>query len=180
MAHRSRPDTKGLVLSRGFVKEDDLEHAGTDVPERPVSEHPNYVTPHGLQQLQHAMQTLEKERTTLSARKDDPTAQQRLSMINRDLRYLEARLEAAIIVDPQDQSREQVLFGAHVHVEDDEGQRQVFQIVGEDEADIAQNKVSWISPLARALIGHKPGEVVTWQRPAGNVELEIIDIHYGE
>lgn len=169
-----------MALSRGFVKEDDLEHAGTDVPERPISPHPNYVTPQGLQQLQQDMQALEKERTTLSARKDDPTAQQRLSMINRDLRYLEARLEAAIIVDPQQQSREQVLFGAHVHVEDDEGQRQVFQIVGEDEADIAQNKVSWISPLARALIGHKRGEVVTWQRPVGNLELEIIDIHYGE
>jgi transcription elongation factor GreB len=167
-------------VSRGFVKEDDLEHAGTDVPERPVSQHPNYVTPQGLQQLQEAMQALDKERTTLSARKDDPMAQQRLAMINRDLRYLEARLETAIMVDPQQQSREQVLFGAHVEVEDEEGQTHLFQIVGEDEADIAHNKVSWVSPLARALIGHKRGESVTWNRPAGNLELEIINIHYGD
>jgi len=175
----SQLDWKGIALSRGFVKEDDLEHAGTDVPERPVSPHPNYVTPQGLKQLQHDMQALDRERTALSGRKDDPVAQQQLGMINRDLRYLEARLETAIIVDPGQQSRDQVLFGAHVEVEDEEGQTHVFQIVGEDEADIAQNKVSWVSPLAKALIGHKRGESVTWNRPAGNLELEIINIEYG-
>ena len=165
-------------MSRGFVKEDDLEHAGTDLPERPISEHPNYVTPAGLQQLQAQESVLEKERQQLAPLKDDPVAQQRLAMVERDLRYLQARLESALLVDPAQQSGEQVLFGAKVTVEDENGDRHVFMIVGEDEADIAANKVSWVSPLANSLLGHKIGDSVTWLRPAGNQTLEITEIDY--
>ena len=165
-------------MSRGFVKEDDLEHAGTDLPERPLSEHPNYVTPTGLQQLRQLSAELEQERQALAPRKDDPVAQQRLGMVDRDLRYVSARLEQAILVDPAQQSGQKVLFGAKVTVEDEEGESHLFTIVGEDEADIAANKVSWVSPLAKALLGHKIGDNVTWQRPAGNLMLEIINIEY--
>jgi transcription elongation factor GreB len=165
-------------MSRGFVKEDDLEHAGTDLPERPISEHPNYVTPTGLQQLQAQESVLEKERQQLAPLKEDPVAQQRLAMVERDLRYLQARLESALLVDPAQQSGEQVLFGAKVTVEDENGDRHVFMIVGEDEADIAANKVSWVSPLAKSLLGHKTGDNVTWLRPAGNQILEITEIDY--
>ena len=70
-------------MSRGFVKEDDLEHAGTDLPERPLSEHPNYVTPTGLQQLQQQAADLEQQRLELAPRKEDPSAQQQLARINR-------------------------------------------------------------------------------------------------
>lgn len=167
-------------MSRGFVKEDDLEHAGTDLPERPVSQHPNYVTPVGLKLLQQAAEQLEQERTELFPRKEDPIANQRLSVVQRDLRYYEARLEQAILVNPADQPADTVLFGATVTVEDEEGENRVFSIVGEDEADIAVNKVSWVSPLAKALIGHKTGDSVTWIRPAGNQLLEIIEITYPE
>ena len=167
-------------MSRGFVKEDDLEHAGTDLPERPVSPHPNYVTPVGLKLLQQAAEQLEQERTELFPRKEDPIANQRLSVVQRDLRYYEARLEQAILVNPADQPADTVLFGATVTVEDEEGENRVFSIVGEDEADIAVNKVSWVSPLAKALIGHKTGDSVTWIRPAGNQLLEIIEITYPE
>jgi transcription elongation factor GreB len=165
-------------MSRGFVKEDDLEHAGTDLPERPISEHPNYVTPTGLQQLQAQESVLEKERQQLAPLKEDPVAQQRLAMVERDLRYLQARLESALLVDPAQQSGEQVLFGARVTVEDENGDRHLFMIVGEDEADIAANKVSWVSPLAKSLLGHKIGDSVTWLRPAGNQTLEITEIDY--
>ena len=165
-------------MSRGFVKEDDLEHAGTDLPERPLSEHPNYVTPLGLQQLQQQTERLEQERQQLLPRKDDPTVSQRLGMVERDLRYFEARLEQVIMVEPSTQPSDKVLFGATVTMEDEDGEPQVFTIVGEDEADISAHKVSWVSPLAHALIGHKVGESVTWLRPAGNLVLEIIDIHY--
>lgn len=165
-------------MSRGFVKEDDLEHAGTDLPERPLSEHPNYVTPAGLQQLQQQESALEKERQALAPRKEDPVAQQRLAMVERDLRYFQARLESAIPVDPAQQSGEQVLFGAKVTVEDENGDHHVFMIVGEDEADIAASKVSWVSPLAKSLLGHKIGDSVTWLRPAGNQVLEITEIDY--
>ncbi len=165
-------------MSRGFVKEDDLERAGTDLPERPLSEHPNYVTPLGLQQLQQQAAQLEQERQELAPRKDDPIANQRLGMVERDLRYFQARLEQVILVDPATQPGDTVVFGATVSVEDEDGASHIFTIVGEDEADIAANKVSWASPLARALIGHKVGESVTWLRPVGNLVLEITAIHY--
>ena len=165
-------------MSRAFVKENDLEHAGTDLPERPQSEHPNYVTPFGLKQLQQAAEALERERQSLSPRKEDPVARQRLGMVERDLRYVQSRLERAIPVNPAQQDRDTVLFGAVVSLEDEHGEEHLYAIVGEDEADITQHKVSWVSPLARALLGHKPGEQVTWRRPAGNLILEITDIHY--
>ena len=163
-------------MSRGFVKEDDLELAGTDLPERPISEHPNYVTPTGLAQLQQQFELLEQERQQLSPSKDDPVVSQRLGMVERDLRYFEARLEDVILVEPSAEPADTVLFGATVEVEDEDGQLQTFTLVGEDEADIAANKVSWASPLARALLGHKVGESVIWKRPAGDLILEIISI----
>ncbi|OAM52771.1 transcription elongation factor GreAB [Methylovorus sp. MM2] len=165
-------------MSRGFVKEDDLEHAGTDLPERPLSEHPNYVTPTGLKQLQEKADALEQERLLLAQRKEDPVAQQKLVMVERDSRYYLARLENAIIVEPTNQSKEKVLFGAKVTAEDEEGETLAFSIVGEDEADIAANKVSWVSPLAKALLGQKTGDSVLWHRPAGDITLEIISIEY--
>jgi len=165
-------------VSRGFVKEDDLEHAGTDLPERPLSEHPNYVTPLGLQQLRQQAEQLEQERQKLAPRKDDPVVSQRLGMVERDLRYFEARLEQVIVVEPSAQPSDRVLFSATVSAEDEDGELQVFTIVGEDEADIAAHKVSWVSPLARALLGHKVGDSVTWRRPAGNMILEITKIEY--
>ena len=166
-------------MSRGFVKEDDLELAGTDLPERPISELPNYVTPNGLKQLKEIENTLLDERELLAVKKEDPTAVQRLAMVDRDLRYVQARLEKAILVEiPQDQTPSAAVFGTTVIVEDDEGEQHHFQIVGEDEADIALGTVSFASPLAKALIGHKVGDSVRWKRPAGDLNLEIIQITY--
>jgi transcription elongation factor GreB len=164
-------------MSRGFVKEDDLEHAGTDVPERPVSIHPNYVTANGYAQLQQQAEKLTQEVLSLSSKKDESSAQQKLAVLNRDLRYISARLESALLTNP-DKTSKHVLFGAKVTVEDENGDQHSYEIVGEDEADIHANKVSWTSPLANALIGQKVGESVIWQRPVGNTILEIIAIHY--
>lgn len=162
-------------MSRGFVKEDDLEHAGTDLPERPLSSHPNYVTPVGHAQLQQEAAQLEAERQGLLANKDDPSTQQKLARINRDLRYMAARLESAIVIGAEKPAlnSQEVHFGAEVEVEDMDGKTHVFSIVGEDEADIQAGKISWVSPLAKALIGHKVGDEVTWLRPAGNTTLII-------
>ena len=170
------------LMSRGFVKEDDLEHAGTDVPERPVSAHPNYVTANGYAQLQAQAASLAQAILKLKAKKEDPQAQQQLAVANRDLRYVAVRLEHAQIVTKQEVASglapDQVLFGTTVVVEDENGDAHTYQIVGEDEADIKINKVSWTSPLASALIGQKVGDSVVWARPAGNTVLEIIDIKY--
>jgi len=165
-------------MSRGFVKEDDLELAGTDLPERPLSPHANYVTPAGLQQLQQTLKTLESARSQYAARKEEPSAQQKLAEIDRDLRYVVARLESAQLVEPAQQPRHTVLFGAKVQVEDETGQQSAFQIVGEDEADIAQQKVSYVSPVAKALLGRKVGDSTLWQRPAGPLQLDILTIEY--
>jgi transcription elongation factor GreB len=166
-------------MSRGFVKEDDLEHAGTDVPERQISAHPNYVTTNGYVQLQQKAQALEKEIKLLSAKKDDSDTQQKLAVLNRDLRYIAARMESAQVVATQsDMISEQVLFGSMVTVEDENGDSHTYEIVGEDEADIKTNKIGWTSPLAKALIGQKVGESVVWVRPAGNTILEIMNIKY--
>lgn len=164
-------------MSRGFVKEDDLELAGTDLPERPVSLLPNYVTVSGFAQLQAISSQLENQRLMLSQQKEDATARQTLAMVERDLRYISSRLESAIITTPNAQTQ-QVVFGATVTVENETGEELKYQIVGEDEADIHVNKISWASPLAKALIGSKVGDSVTWFRPAGNTLLEIISIQF--
>ena len=164
-------------MSRGFVKEDDLEHAGTDVPERSISTQPNYVTVKGYALLEKQANALELQRKTISEKKEDQQVQQQLAIVNRDLRYVAARLESALLTKP-DAAASQVLFGATVTVEDDEGDSHTYEIVGEDEADIKANKVSWTSPLAKALIGHKVDETVIWARPAGNQILNITNIDY--
>ena len=165
-------------MSRGFVKEDDLEHAGTDLPERQISTHPNYVTPVGLKQLEDEANALDKTRADLVGQKDNETVKQKLAGADRDLRYFSARLEQAILVKPAEQDKSTVLFGATVQVEDEEGELLQFHLVGEDEADIAKQKVSYVSPIAKALIGRKVGDSVIWRRPAGAIELEIIEITY--
>lgn len=165
-------------MSRGFVKEDDSERAGEDQLDRPQSPHPNYVTPNGLRQLQEEAARLAEERNHWLARKNEPLTAQKLAKVERDLRYVNERIERAILVDPDKQPTDRVLFGAVVTVEDEEGETQEYAIVGEDEADIANNKVSWVSPLAKALIGAQVGSLVKWRRPAGDKELEVISIRY--
>ncbi len=165
-------------MSRAFLNEDKFERAGDELVERPVSPHPNYVTPRGFVLLRDEAERLEMLRKQLIARKDDPFAAQQKAEVERDLRYYSARLESAILVNPATQPTTEARFGAIVSVEDEEGRAFEFAIVGEDEADIADNKVSWVSPLARALIGAKVGDSVKWRRPAGNMDLEIISIDY--
>ncbi|MBC7786032.1 MAG: GreA/GreB family elongation factor [Methylophilaceae bacterium] len=163
-------------MSRAFTKESD--DAGTELPDRALSEYPNYVTLQGLQQLKLQFEAAEKDRSVLLTNKDDALAKQKIAMLERDMRYLSARQVNAIVAEHKPQNADLVLFGATIDVEDDEGILHHFSIVGEDEAHIATYKVSWVSPLAKALIGHKIGESVVWHRPAGNLNLKIIAIHY--
>lgn len=163
-------------MSRAFVRETDFDAAGAELPERPQSPHANYVTPHGLRELHDRCDSLKARYAELSGDADDPMRQQELREVERDLRYYQDRLERAIPVDPAEQAYDEVHFGARVEVEDEDGETQQFTIVGEDEADAASNKVSWVSPLARALMGARVGDSVTWKRPAGNKVLTITAI----
>lgn len=166
-------------MSRAFVNEERFEQAGgEELVDRPVSPHTNYVTPTGALELQALEASLMAEVETLKSTAEDTFAKDKIAEIERDLRYVRARLDSAILVDPKAQNHETVLFGATVEVEDKDGVHHIFHIVGEDEADASINKVSWVSPLAKSLIGQKTGDTVIWQRPAGDTTLEILDIHY--
>ncbi|MBI2313240.1 MAG: GreA/GreB family elongation factor [Betaproteobacteria bacterium] len=164
-------------MSQAFVKEQD-EALGNKLPDRPQSDHPNYVTPQGLSLLHDKVHALQEQRTALDATPDDPMKQQRVAEVERDLRYCQGRIERAVVVDLAKQPADEVHFGAVVQVRDEKGESHEFTVVGEDEADVVAGKVSWVSPLAKAMLGSKVGDTVTWQRPAGNVELEITRIRY--
>ena len=164
-------------MSRAFVKGDDSDLSGQELPERPVSSQPNYVTQEGLDQLRSRYETLQQQHAELKAAEED-FDKPKLTEIERDLRYFSQRLESAILVDPSKEPQGEVHFGATVEAEDEEGHLHRFKIVGEDEADVATGKVSWMSPLARAMMGARVGDTVKWHRPAGEVELEILEIHY--
>ena len=164
-------------MSRAFVKDDNEDLAGEELPERPVSSEPNYITPAGLAKLRSKVEELHDEHVRLKGAKED-FDRPRLAEVERDLRYYQARLESAIVVDVSTQPMEEVHFGARVKTEDEDGTVQSIVIVGEDEADAAHGRVSWQSPLAKALMGAKVGDTVTWNRPAGSTTLDILEIHY--
>lgn len=166
-------------MSRAFVKDSDEDADAGDVPERPVPAHPNYVTARGLAQLQARERDLAARHEQLkSVAEDDSSAKHKLREVDRDLRYFRAQLERAELVGAAAGLGDEVRFGAEVVIEDDAGAQQRYRIVGDDEADAAAGDISWASPLARALIGARVGEVVTWQRPAGSVEIEVTGIRY--
>ena len=164
-------------MSRAFVKESDEELAANELPERPLSAEPNYVTVHGLEALRARLKELQDERDRLAAAAE-PMAKQRLLEVKRDIRYFGAQIERATVVDPAGQPRDEVHFGASVTISDEQGKTHTFHIVGDDEADVAAGSISWASPLARAMIGAKVGDTVKWQRPAGASEVEIVTIRY--
>lgn len=166
-------------MSRAFVKEDD---AGTpeEKVDLPISAHPNFVTPAGLQMLRDKVTTFEEERARLKEHEAELAAQSHLPRVEQELRYVEERLRVAIPVDLARQPRDRVAFGAQVTVEDEDGKQRDYTIVGEDEADPQAGKVSYVSPLARALDGAGVGDLITWKRPAGDQELEVVAIRYEE
>ena len=161
-------------MSRAFVNED----AGADrpdLPELPLSRHPNYVTLRGLADLRARLAARLDDLTRLRARED------RLDKLpeaaaERDIRWLEARLASAIPVDSASQTTAEMAFGLQALVADQTGAETLYEITGEDEADPAKGRIAPHSPLARALIGARPGDEVTWRRPAGDITLEILEI----
>jgi transcription elongation GreA/GreB family factor len=164
-------------MSRAFVKEDTDNGAG-EIADLPQSSHPNYVTPRGLAQLKERFAAAQARRRALLEVGEGGGNELALANVARDLRYLEARLERAIPVDPASQPHDEVAFGATVRVADDKGAEREFAIVGEDEADVEHGSVSWVSPLAKALIGAAVGDEIVWRRPAGDIALEVLAISY--
>jgi transcription elongation factor GreB len=154
---------------------------------------PTYLTPEGAKKLTDELQhLLTRERTKVVQEVAEAAAQgdrsenaeyiygkKRLREIDRRIRFLTKRLDSAEVVGGEEVGdRTRAHFGASVEVEDADGQRRRYVLVGPDEADPAQGKVSYLAPIGRALLKRKVGDLVTVQRPAGDLELEIVSISY--
>ena len=140
-------------MSRAFVRETDGAEVPQDLPERPVSSHPNFVTARGLQQIESRIHELEAAREA-PKRSEDKDA---LARVDRDLRYWQQRKATAKVVEPESEPKK-VRFGVRVTVRYEDGTERAFTLVGEDEADPAQGLISWMSPIAQALIGTSVGD----------------------
>jgi transcription elongation GreA/GreB family factor len=140
-------------MSRAFVKESDGEP--DPLPERAISEHANFVTARGLALIDQAIQNLELERSAARSA-DDKGA---LARIGRDLRYFQLRRESARLITPQAEPTV-ARFGVQVWLETEDGTERAYRIVGEDEADPANGLLSYVSPLAKSLLGARVGTVI--------------------
>ncbi len=169
-------------MSRGFVKEDDQEEAPFIPPRAALpSGEINYVTPEGYDKLLKEKSTIGKEIADLEI-EEGKERRHSLTILNGKLNLLNARISSARILNPKDQSQDEVRFGAKVVFKfltgDQKGSLKEFQIVGVDEADIKINKIAFVAPLAKALTGKKIGEI-TEVFMAGKIqELEIVSIEY--
>ena len=158
-----------------------------------MSDTPNYITPAGWRSLKDELyQLVNKERPEIvqivnwaasngdrSENGDYLYGKRRMREIDRRIRFLTKRLEAAQVVDPETrEATDQIFFGATVTLLRGNGSEQTVKIVGIDEIDTAQNKISWISPLARCLIQAREGDEVSLNTPEGREDIEILEVAY--
>ena len=158
-------------MSVAFTREEDAEAAAADLPDRPVSPHPNLVTAAGLVAIEAALAEARAARTAAQTGGEVSADRTAMARATRDLRYWAARRASAQLVSFEP-GRDVARFGATVTFEREDGRRQTFRIVGEDEADPAKGSVSHVSPLARALTGRRVGDTAV---VAGR-EVEIIAV----
>lgn len=181
-------------MSKAFVKETDDED---DLPDEPVAlpaGAKNYITPAGFRRLQDELKHLQtSERPKIveivswaagngdrSENGDYIYGKKRLREIDRRMRFLAKRLEIAEVVDPARQAHlDRVFFGATVTYANEAGEERTITIVGVDEVDADNGRVSWISPIARALLKAQEGDVVDLRTPHGTEPIEVVEISYG-
>ncbi len=162
-------------MSRVFARDSGAspEHGG----ELPLSPHPHYVTPRGLALLHERRRQVQGRLDCIGA---DPLHAAERSALQRERRGLAARIDSAIEVDAAERSAERVGFGSAVEIVElaagEPGAHHRYQLVGEDEADPALGFLSWLSPLAQALLRARVGDVVVWRRPAGEIEVRVVSI----
>ena len=182
-------------MSKAFVREADdaPDEEALEGQESVPAGAKNYITPAGYARLKAEFRQLwEGERPELvktiawaaangdrSENADYIYGKRRLREIDRRIRFLSKRLESAEVVDPlRQESRDRVYFGATVTVCSANGDARTVAIVGIDEADAARGRVSWVSPIGKALLRARAGDVVTLLTPAGPEELEVVDVRY--
>ena len=123
--------------------------------------------------LKAKLDALKADPANTGAKPDDPAALLQYKRIRREIRILERKVARAILVDPAAHPADKVAFGHWVEVEDDNGITALYRIVGEDEADPSRGWISWVSPLARALLSAEIEERVVWERPSGRIGLTV-------
>jgi transcription elongation factor GreB len=182
-------------MNKAFVREaedDDDDDVDTS-PSLPQGTR-NYITPGGYARIQEELDALRRvERPRVvevvhwaasngdrSENGDYLYGKKRLREIDRRIRFLTKRLDLAEVVDPaaRRENRDQVFFGATVTLCDEQGEERIYQIVGIDETDFARGRISWISPLARALTRAREGDQVRFQSPSGWREVEVVRVDY--
>jgi transcription elongation factor GreB len=179
-------------MSKAFVREADVDDEDVPAPELPAGSK-NYITPGGHRRLKdELLRLLDVERPDVvrtvswaasngdrSENGDYLYGKKRLREIDRRIRFLTRRLDAAEVVDPAARPpTDQIFFGATVRYADGPGREHEITIVGIDEVDPARGRVSWISPVARALIKAREGDAVQLRTPAGVANLEILEVSY--
>lgn len=142
------------AMSVAFTREEDLEATAADLPDRPISPHPNLVTPQGLAAIEASLGEARAAYAAAQASGSIEADRTAMARATRDLRYWSARRASAQPVEPAPIDG-RVRFGGEVTIERQDGRAQTWRIVGEDEADPANGSVSHVSPLARALIGRR-------------------------
>jgi transcription elongation factor GreB len=183
-------------MSKAFTKESDAddEDDGADGASPPIPAGTrNYMTPAGYSRLRdELLQLMDEERPKIvetvhwAAKNGDRSengdylyGKKRLREIDRRIRFLTKRLEIAEVTDPSvHHGRDQVFFGATVRYADEQGEERTITIMGIDEAESAKAQVSWISPIARALLKAREGDVVKLVTPGGAHEIEVLDVQY--
>src|SRR2546426_4865207 len=188
-------------MSKAFIKEsdgedDDHDHAAEEAAHAPLAGVKNYITPGGLQRLideRRFLLTRERRAVTevvawaasngdRSENADYQYGKRRLREIDRRIRFLTKRIDAAEVVDPEaarsGRAATQVFFGATVRYANAAGTERVVRVVGPDEVDLDRNHISWLSPLARALMKSGPGDRVVLHAPGGTQNLQILEVRY--
>jgi transcription elongation factor GreB len=169
-------------MSKAFTREDN------DAPDIPQFNQPgsalepgakNYITPQGAQKLRNELQRLvEVARPELADARDDPDAKRQLARLDQRIMQLEESLQSAEIVDAPSGPADVVRFGATVAVRESDGTETTYRIVGVDETDMNRNWVSWMSPIAKALLNGKRGQRIRFKFPSGEETLQIVEISY--
>lgn len=160
-------------MSVAFTREEDLEATAADLPDRPISPHPNLVTPQGLAQIEAELAAARAAYTAAQAAGSIEADRTAMARATRDLRYWSARRGTAQLVETPPDGK--VRFGDTVTIEREDGRTQSWRIVGEDEADPTKGSVSHVSPLARALMGKREGDEAT----VAGQSVEIVAIQEG-
>ena len=158
-------------MSVAFTRDEDLEATAADLPDRPISPHPNLVTPSGLALIETALASARAAYAAAQAKGDIEADRTAMARATRDLRYWSARRATAQMVETEADGR--VRFGGSVTLERADGRTQTWRITGEDEADPAAGSVSHVSPLAVALMGKQVGDEAVVAGQA--VEVIVVD-----